>query len=67
MTDISNTNPYPQAAGTDKRDAPERVIIAGLNTGDAPFLSDDDTLDELEALLATAGGEVVGRAIQNRP
>lgn len=56
-----------QAANTQTEEAMERVVIVGLNTGDEAFASDDRTLDELEALLMTAGGEVVGRAIQNRP
>ncbi len=45
----------------------ERVILAGL---DCPILGEDtateESLDELEALLETAGGICVGRLLQNR-
>ena len=46
----------------------ERVIAVGLNCAsrELNIRSDDDTLDELEALIETAGGRVVLRAIQNR-
>ncbi|MDR0906431.1 MAG: GTPase HflX [Oscillospiraceae bacterium] len=46
----------------------EKAVIVGLNAASmgARDRSDDETLDELEALLETAGGECVGRVIQNR-
>ncbi len=46
----------------------ERVIAVGVNAAvrDEALASTDETLDELEALVETAGGEVVLRAIQNR-
>ena len=49
--------------------APERAILAGLNCPSFPpeAAVNDDTLDELEELLKTAGGESCGRLIQNRP
>ena len=47
---------------------PERVIIAGVHTGRADSLNDttDESMDELEELVKTAGGEVVGCMIQNK-
>ncbi len=45
----------------------EKAILVGLHTGTMPELdSTDETLDELEALLATAGGVSAGRALQKR-
>lgn len=47
----------------------EQVVIVGLcaSSGDSGFKSDDESLDELEALVETAGGTVVARALQKRP
>ncbi|MCF0120143.1 MAG: GTPase HflX, partial [Oscillospiraceae bacterium] len=47
---------------------PERAVIAGLSadTLEAAECSSEDSLDELEALLETAGGVCVGRVLQNR-
>ena len=49
--------------------APERAVIAGLSADalDRRERSTEDSLDELEALLETAGGVCVGRVLQNRP
>ncbi|MBR2716189.1 MAG: GTPase HflX [Oscillospiraceae bacterium] len=49
--------------------APERAVIAGLNADalDRRERSTEDSLDELAALLETAGGVCVGRVLQNRP
>lgn len=45
----------------------EKAILVGLNTGHMPEIdSTDETLDELESLLDTAGGTAVGRVLQNR-
>lgn len=46
----------------------ERAVIAGLSAGVMPKeqRSDDDSLDELENLLATAGGVCCGRIFQQR-
>ncbi|MDD6262071.1 MAG: GTPase HflX [Clostridiales bacterium] len=46
----------------------ERVILAGLNATrrDLGITADDGSLDELAALVDTAGGEAVGRFIQSR-
>lgn len=47
----------------------ERVIIAGLHTGSRDFINDTtaESMRELEELVETAGGEVVGELVQNRP
>ncbi len=47
----------------------ERIILAGVHTGRADYLNDTDekSIKELEELAETAGGEVVGVLIQNRP
>lgn len=47
----------------------EKAVLAGLcadsmETGER---STEESLDELEALLETAGGTAVGRVLQNRP
>ena len=45
----------------------EKAILVGLNTNRLPGVdSTDETLDELESLLDTAGGEAMGRVLQNR-
>lgn len=46
----------------------ERVILAGVHTGRADMINDttDESIDELEELVKTAGGEVVGVMIQNK-
>lgn len=46
----------------------ERAILAGLNASSLPQdqRSDEDSLDELEKLLNTAGGVCCGRILQNR-
>lgn len=47
----------------------ERIILAGVHTGRLDRLNDTDeaSLKELEELAKTAGGEVVGVMLQNRP
>ena len=47
----------------------ERAILAGLNADIMEFneKSTEDSLDELEALVETAGGECIGRMLQSRP
>lgn len=47
----------------------EKVIIAGLHTGSRDYLNDttDESMRELAELVDTAGGEVVGEMVQNRP
>ncbi len=46
----------------------ERVLLAGVHTGKRDVLSDttDESMDELEELVKTAGGEVLCRVIQNK-
>lgn len=46
----------------------ERVILAGVHTGRVDRINDttDESMDELEELVKTAGGEVVGIMIQNK-
>ncbi len=44
----------------------ERAILVGLNNSDLIDSTTDATLDELEALLETAGGDAVLRVIQNK-
>lgn len=47
----------------------ERAVLVGLSCRGftAEEDSTEETMDELEALLETAGGACVGRALQNRP
>ncbi|MCL2125630.1 MAG: GTPase HflX [Oscillospiraceae bacterium] len=47
---------------------PERAVIAGLaaDSMDIRERSTEESLDELEALLETAGGVCIGRVLQNR-
>lgn len=47
----------------------ERVVIAGVHTGCANPLEDttDESMEELALLVETAGGEVIGEFVQNRP
>jgi GTP-binding protein HflX len=47
----------------------EKAVLAGLNADsmDIKERSTDESLDELEALLETAGGISCGRILQNRP
>jgi len=46
----------------------ERVILAGVHTGSRDVLSDttDESIDELEELVKTAGGEVICVVVQNK-
>jgi len=52
-----------------KSTEPERAIIAGLSADSMKpqDRSTEESLDELEALLETAGGVCLGRTLQNRP
>lgn len=45
---------------------PERVLIVGIDRGDPREWTADESLDELERLVDTAGGVVVGRVVQKR-
>ena len=46
----------------------ERAVLVGLNADCFPKsqIATDETLDELEALLETAGGFCTGKILQNR-
>ena len=46
----------------------ERFILAGVHTGSRDILNDttDESIDELDELVKTAGGETVGILVQNR-
>ena len=46
----------------------EKAVLAGLNADVLDFAdrSNEDSLDELEALLETAGGVCLGKVLQNR-
>lgn len=50
-------------------DVKEKVIIAGLHTGSRDIINDttEESMAELCELVDTAGGEVVGEMVQNRP
>ena len=53
----------------EKQEVRDKVVLVGLNS---PVLkkeenADEDTMEELSALVETAGGETVGIVLQNRP
>ena len=50
-------------------DIKEKVIIAGLHMGSRDIINDttEESMAELCELVDTAGGEVVGEMVQNRP
>ena len=52
----------------DNEEKKERFILAGVHTGRADKINDttDESLDELDELVKTAGGEVIGQLIQNK-
>ncbi len=52
-----------------QRTTPETAILVGLNAAifTKEEIATDETLDELEALLETAGGVCAGKLLQNRP
>ena len=51
-----------------EKNTPERAVLVGLNADcfRAEQTATDETLDELEALLETAGGFCTGKILQNR-
>lgn len=51
------------------KETEERAVLAGIHTGTADVLNDSsqETLDELARLADTAGAQVVGQMLQNRP
>ena len=52
----------------DNEEKKERFILAGVHTGRADKINDttDESLDELDELVKTAGGEVIGTLVQNK-
>jgi GTPase len=48
-------------------DAKERVVVVGVQLDGENGTDVDRSLDELCALVSSAGGEVVGRVVQRRP
>ena len=52
----------------EQKHIPERVILTGVHTGCSDTLSDtnEESISELEELVNTAGGEVIGILIQNK-
>ncbi|MEZ5357476.1 MAG: GTPase HflX [Candidatus Zixiibacteriota bacterium] len=52
---------------TNEDQLPERAILVGVALGRTPKKEAEYSLDELERLVSTAGGEVVHRYIQGRP
>lgn len=52
-----------------KDESKEKVIIAGLHTSGRDYLNNttEESMYELAELVDTAGGEVVGQMVQNRP
>lgn len=47
----------------------ERALLLGVHTGRADYLNDttEESMKELEELAKTAGAEVVGECVQNKP
>ncbi len=52
----------------DNEEKKERFILAGVHTGRADKINDttDESMDELDELVKTAGGEVIGALVQNK-
>src|ERR1700687_3852626 len=48
------------------REGPQRVVLAGVDTGDDRLLFDVE-MDELDALARAAGAVIVERVVQRRP
>ncbi|HEV8232402.1 MAG TPA: GTPase HflX [Thermoanaerobaculia bacterium] len=45
----------------------QRVVIVGVSSRAVPRSASEEHLDELERLVESAGGEVVGRVVKDRP
>ena len=58
-------NPTPRSRP--ENDGRERTVLVGLALPGLPRAVVEEHLDELERLVDTAGGRVVGREIQERP
>lgn len=53
----------------DTLETPEKAVLVGVHTGSRDYLSDctDESMEELALLAETAGAEVIGSFMQNRP
>ncbi len=62
------SNPYNEALGATliERSVRERIVIVGVTFPGSDDETTDASLDELEALIDTAGADVVGRLVQRR-
>ncbi|MGH9271026.1 MAG: GTPase HflX, partial [Ilumatobacteraceae bacterium] len=62
------SNPYSEALGATliERSVRERIVLVGVTLPGVDDNTTDAGLDELEALVDTAGADVVGRLVQRR-
>ncbi|CAN5645450.1 MAG: GTPase HflX [Ilumatobacteraceae bacterium] len=62
------SNPYSEALGATliERSVRERIVLVGVTLPGGDDATTDASLDELEALVDTAGADVVGRMCQRR-
>jgi GTPase len=62
------STPYNEALGATliERSVRERIVIVGVTLPGSDDEATDASLDELEALIDTAGADVVGRVVQRR-
>ena len=62
------SNPYSEALGSTliERSFRERIVLVGVGMPDATDEETDASLDELAALIDTAGADEVGRLVQRR-
>ncbi len=62
------SNPYNEALGATliERSVRERIVIVGVTLPSGDDETTEASLDELEALIDTAGADVVGRMVQRR-
>jgi GTP-binding protein HflX len=73
MINRSRPAPFPEIKGLifieNTEEKKERAVLAGLSAAsmDEHERSCDESMEELKALVETAGGEAVGMLMQNRP
>ena len=62
------SNPYNEALGATliERSVRERIVLVGVTFPGSDDETTEASLDELEALIDTAGADVVGRLVQRR-
>jgi GTP-binding protein HflX len=62
------STPYTEALGSTliERTVRERIVVVGVTLPGSDDETTDASLDELEALIDTAGADVVGRLVQRR-